>query len=288
LKKYRTGVCQLDEALLGGFPCGVSEVVGGDACGKTTICLSVMREASIDGLPTALVYTEGLPDKTYFGTAGPDSCVVATPRFGEAAIEAAFSFLRGGAKVVVIDSLTNLGTYTERDYPVGAREPYGLKKMAYHGLSVLREEAHDREALVLVTSQLRVPIGALVPTPGSSFEGTINNICETRIMNRRAQIRTEYGELAYAKIEFSIFRSLGAPPGSKAYGFIFNQKGFDRNFELLRALIANDTLRQSGAYFTDPDGNNLGPGYYEAAEQVGQNFNNYWRRLYGSQSNSES
>tara|TARA_Y100000310_G_scaffold343665_1_gene452349 strand:+ start:4074 stop:4937 length:864 start_codon:yes stop_codon:yes gene_type:complete len=287
LKKYRTGVCQLDEALWGGLPCGVSEIVGGDACGKTTICLSVMREASIDGLPTVLIYTEGLPDKIYFGKAGPSDCVVVTPRFGEAAIEAAFSALGSGAKVVVIDSLTSLDTFTDKNYQVGSREPYGQKKMVFHGLSILREEALKQEALVLVTSQLRVPIGALVPTPASSFEGIINNICTTRIMSRRAKIRTEYGELAYAKIEFSIFRSLSTPPGSKTYGFIFNQKGFDRNFELLRALIASDIVRQSGTYFTDPDGLNLGPGYYEAANQIGQQFNKYWR-LYGSQSNSES
>ena len=287
MKKYRTGVCQLDEALWGGLPCGVSEIVGGDACGKTTICLSVMREASIGGLPTVLIYTEGLPDKIYFGKAGPSDCVVVTPRFGEAAIEAAFSALGSGAKVVVIDSLTSLDTFTDKNYQVGSREPYGQKKMVFHGLSILREEALKQEALVLVTSQLRVPIGALVPTPASSFEGIINNICTTRIMSRRAKIRTEYGELAYAKIEFSIFRSLSTPPGSKTYGFIFNQKGFDRNFELLRALIASDIVRQSGTYFTDPDGLNLGPGYYEAANQIGQQFNKYWR-LYGSQSNSES
>lgn len=286
MRKYRTGVYQLDEALWGGIPCGVSEIVGGDACGKTTICLSVMREASINDLPTVLIYTEGLPDKVYFRKAGPADCVAVTPRFGEAAIEAAFSSLRNGAKVIVIDSLTNLGTYTERNYPVGSREPYGQKKLVYHGLSVLREEALKQEALVLVTSQLRVPIGALVPTPASSFEGTINSLCSTRIMAKRSQTRNAYGELAYTKIEFSVFRSLSTPPGSKTYGFIFNQQGFDRNFELLRALIANDLIHQSGAYFTDHEGNNLGPGYYEAAEQIGQQFNKYWS-LYGSQSDRE-
>ena len=285
--KYRTGVCQLDEALLGGLPVGVSEIVGGDACGKTSLCLSVMREASLDGHPTALVYTEGLPDKVYFTAAGPDDCIVATPRFGEAGIEAAFSALVNGAKVIVIDSLSNLETFTELGYIVGSREPYAQKKLIFHGLSALREEAIEREALVLVTSQLRVPIGALVPTPVSSFEGIINNICSTRIRSRKEQIRTEYGELAYAKIEFSIFRSLSVPPGGKAYGFIFNQRGFDRDFELLRALIANDLLQQSGAYFVDPEGQTIGPGYTEAAEQVGKNFNSYWRRLYGSQSDSE-
>ena len=286
MKKYRTGICQLDESLRGGIPCGVSEIVGGDACGKTTLCLSVMREASIDGLPTVLIYTDGLPDKVYFSQAGPSDCVVVTPRFGEAAIEAAFSALRGGAKVVVIDSLTNLGTFTERNYPVGSREPYGHKKLIYHGLSILREEALKREALVLTTSQLRIPIGALVLTPVSSSEGVINRLCSTRIRVRRSKMRTEYGELAYVKMEFSVFRSLSSPPGNKTYGFVFNQRGFDRSFELLRALIANDLIHQSGAYFTDPEGNNIGPGYYEAAKQIEQQFNKYWR-LYGSRSDRE-
>jgi len=195
----------------------------------------------------------------------------------EASIESTYSLLKGGAKVVVIDSLSSTEPLCDQSLGVEDRVPYAERKAAYHGLSFLREEALKREALVMVVNQLRIPVRALVPKPCSALEGTINRLCSVRIRTEREQTRNEYGSLAYLRVRFNIYRSMVCPPNSSACGFLFNQRGFVRGFELMRVLLSNNILEQAGAYLKDPDGISLGPGYLEAAGQIEENFNKYWR-----------
>ena len=285
--RHHTGIIQLDEFLQGGLPSGICEVIGEDASGKSTLGFSVMREASLRGLPTALIHTEGYPDKGYIRRSGPTECLVSVPTNAEAAIESAHVSLLNGCMIVVIDSLSAAESVCDQAQIVGDRVPFAARKMAYHGLSILREEALKRNALVLVVNQLRTPIQALVPTPCSSFEGTINRLCAVRIRTVRETTRNEYGELAYLKVRFNIYRSLVSPPSDRAYGFLFNQKGFCRGFELMRALLSANILDQKGAYLVGKDGKSLGPGYLGAAEQINKNFEHY-RRIYDDRSQSSS
>ena len=285
-RRYSTGVYQLDELLHGGLSSGICEVIGEDSSGKSTLCLSVMREAHKKGLPTALVHTEGFPDTQYIRNAGPPECLVSVPSSAEASIESAYSSLLSGFKIVVIDTLSAAEPVCDRYQVVGDRTPFAHKKLAFHGLSVLREEALLRDALVIVVNQLRTPVKALVPKPCSSFEGTINKLCSTRLKTIREQTRTEYGKLAYIKVRFEVFRSLGSPPGDSAFGFLFNQLGFRREFELMRLLLSRNIFKKSGSYIVGPDGVSLGPGYMEAADQIKEDFEHYWR-YYDGRSQSD-
>tara|TARA_B100000131_G_scaffold221323_1_gene212819 strand:- start:11623 stop:12366 length:744 start_codon:yes stop_codon:yes gene_type:complete len=245
-----------------------------------------MREASFGGLPTALIHTEGLPDRRYITTAGPKNLLSVVPDSMESAIESAYQALREGFRVVAIDTLSATEPLCDKALGVGDFVPFASRKAAFHGLSLLREEAIKRDSLVIVVNQLRVAVNDLVPKPRSSFEGTINKLCAVRIRTLREQTRNEYGKLAYLKVRFNIYRSLVCPPSDRAYGFLFNQEGFNRGFELMRALLANNTLSQAGAYLKSPDGSSLGPGYLEAAKQIENEFNKYWRYYNGgSQSN---
>ena len=164
---------------------------------------------------------------------------------------------------------------------VDERVPFAERKAAYHGLSFLREEALKRGALILVINQLRVPVRDLVPKPSSALEGTINRLCSVRIRTEREKTRNEYGSLAYLRVRFNIFRSMVCPPNNKSCGFLFNQRGFSRGFELMRVLLSSNILEQAGSYLRDPDGVSLGPGHIEAAEQIEKNFTKYWRYYNG-------
>jgi hypothetical protein len=234
-----------------------------------------------------LIHTEGLPDKTYLTKAGPQELLSIVPDSAEAAIESAYSALKEGCKVVTIDTLSAAEPLCDKRLDVGEFVPYASRRAAFHGLSFLKEEASKREALLLVVNQLRVPVKDLVPRPCSAFEGTINRLCTVRIRTLREQTRNEYGKLAYLKVRFNIYRSLVCPPSDRAYGFLFNQQGFRRGFELMRALLTNNILEQTGAYLKSPDGISLGPGYLEAANQIEENFNKYWR-YYDGRSQSDN
>lgn len=280
--RFSTGVFSLDSLLKGGLPAGVTEIFGEDACGKTSLCLSTMREACDLGFPVAYIYTEGVPDKDYFVSAGPRNCVSVVPYFGEAGIEAAYSLLAHGARVVVIDTITSLDPIVEANTLVGEIVPYAKRKLVFHGLSVLREIAKKQNSLILVTSQIRVFLGSLSKRPRSSFSGTIDSLCDVRIKLRRAETRNQFGKLLYIKTEMLLKKSLVSPPNTKTVGFLFDQKGYDRGFELMRSLLSTKYLIKCGSYIHDREGNCVGQGYMSAAEEINKNFKEYRRFLDGS------
>jgi len=275
--RYSTGVFQLDLALKGGLPPGVCEITGEDATGKTTLALSVMREASIGGLPTAIIYTDGLPDKTYFSAAGPEQCAAITPYTGEAALFSVVSAIENGAKVVVLDNGTNLMVSNETNMWVGETDYPQRARLVGGAVESIREIAKEYGALFIIINQVRVNPRAIVSKPKSSFDRIIRSYCDTRLFLRRDKTKNEYGELAYVKVGIKVKKSLVSPPNAEAFGFIFKDTGFDRRFELLRAMLGVGALEKAGAYFKGPAGTMLGPGYFQAAIQIGNSFEEYWR-----------
>ena len=91
---------------------------------------------------------------------------------------------------------------------------------------------------------------------------------------------------SYIKVGVKVTKSLVSPPNSEVYGHIFRGIGFDRRFELLKAMVDSGLMDKAGAYFKDSYGNTLGPGYVQAAVQLGNDFNAY-RRTYEDYCNSQ-
>lgn len=278
--RFRTGVQQLDSALRGGIPAGVCEVFGEDSSGKSTLCFSLMREASIAGLPFSLIHSECYPDEKYIKNCGVPDCLSVIPAHLEAAFKATRSLISRGVKLVVIDSLTGLECLEDfNNHNVGERARFAKSKSVLLGLGELYDYARSNNALIVVTNQLRTPIGSINPKPTSALHRVIGQVTNTRIQTYKEQVRNEYGELAYAKILFRIKKSLKSPPNVDAWGFLFNQRGFDPGFELVREFINQGYLVSAGAYFRLPDGSTVGPGYEKAALQVNQKLSHY-RSMY--------
>ena len=278
--RFRTGVQQLDTALLGGIPVGVCEVFGEDASGKSTLCFSLMREASLAGLPFSLIHSECFPDKDYIKNCGVDECLSIIPVHLEAAFKATRSLLNNGVKLIVIDSLT--GFECREDFynqNVGERARFAKSRSVLEGLGELYELAKIKKSLIVVTNQLRTPIGSVNPKPTSALHRVIGQVTNTRIRTYKEQVRNEYGELAYARIRFHVKKSLKSPPNREAWGFLFNQRGFDPGFETLRDLLSRGIAVSAGAYFRLLDGSTLGPGYDQAAKQINDRLDEF-RRIY--------
>lgn len=278
--RFKTGVQQLDTVLKGGIPSGVCELFGEDSSGKSTLCFSIMREASLAGLPFSLIHSECYPDEEYIKNCGVPDFVSIIPNHLETAFKATESLLRRGCKVVVIDSLTGLECLADvHNHNVGERARFAQSRSVLDGLGELYGYAKNKGALVVVTNQIRTPIGSINPKPTSAFHRVIGQVTNTRIRTYKEQVRNEYGELAYAKIRFQVMKSLKSPPNQEAWGFLFNQRGFDPGFETLRDLINRGIIVSAGSYFKLPDGSTIGPGYSQAAEQINNNLQDF-RRIY--------
>lgn len=276
--RYLTGIQQLDSAMNGGLPPGVCEIFGEDASGKSTLCFSVMREASLRGLPTALIHSECLPDRNYINDCGVEDCISIVPTHLEAAFSSAYKLIAGGVRVVVIDSLTGFECDIDyRNLVVGERAKYAKSECIYQGLELLHSFARENKSVVIVVNQLRTPIGSLNPKPTSAYNRIVRKFSSARIRTYRESARNEYGILAYIKVRFHIVKSVKSPPNNKAWGFLFNRRGFDPGFELLRELLKRGVIKPAGAYFKLPDGSTIGPGYMEAAIQINKELSNYRR-----------
>jgi len=271
--KYQTGVHLLDKALHGGIPPGICGITGGASSGKTSLGLSILREAEAMGMPTAIVHSDGMVDPVYFTGAGPSDSVVIIPTTGEAAFESVVRSIRMGVKVVLVDNMTN---FYPRVGTIGDtlldRNFYAQNKFLGRGLARLRLVVPRHKALVLVITQVRDRLTRGYGKPVSTSESTMALGCDTRLYLKRERVRNEYGELTYVVIGMKVAKLLGSPPLGEASGFIFNRTGFNRNFELLRALLDAGLFVQTGPWIRSHKGQLIGLGYVESTNWVKTNY----------------
>lgn len=270
--RFPTGVFQLDSDLYGGIPAGLVELVGEDGSGKTSLAVSLIKEARIRNLHCAYLSMQGSPDTSYFETAGRTDVVSVVPKTGEGAFEAAMVCLRRGVKVVVIDSIANVRPHCEERLPLGDREPLAYR-MIYHGLWRIREEALRLDATVVLLNEVRADMHRRGRTK-SAYDRVLTDLADLRVTLQRDKFHAEYGEVAWIRIRMLITQSALSPTGRVSFAHLFGKRGVDRNYELLKGLIASGLAWQRGAYF-EVVGDTIGPGYARAAEMVGDRYSRY-------------
>jgi hypothetical protein len=270
--RISTGVSSLDACLRGGLPSGIVEISGGDASGKTTLGLSILREAYLRGHTTGIVHLEGLPDKEYIGKVGPAATAVSVPVYGEEAMELVYQLVLKGAKAVLIDTITSV---EPRDYnpDFWQRDIASRRRLLYHSLTHIRKLAYKRRCSVVCLNQIRCDLFTygLKPPMNSLFE----DLSDLRLSLTRRSYETEYGSLSKVLVGYKINKSLLSGNKKKGSFLLWPEVGVDRNYELLAYLLDIGKLKRSGAYFTSKHGHSLGPGYMTASEQIGEAHNYY-------------
>ena len=270
--RLSTGAFGLDCDLRGGLPSGVVELSGGGASGKTTLGLSILREAQSEGHCTGLIHLDGTPDKEYIQKVGPSDTVVIVPEGGEVAVESAYQLLRRGARAILIDTVTSVE-------PKGYNPRFGVRRygdrhrLLYHGLSVLRREAYRRRCTIICLNQIRTDIRNFGFK--SPLDSLFEDLCDLRLFLTRRSYETEYGKLANVKVAYRVKKSLSSKKESKGTFTLWPDVGVDRNYELLTYMTRVGILKRSGAYFIPKEGASLGPGYMTASEQVGERYTYY-------------
>ncbi|CAI2177330.1 18027_t:CDS:2 [Funneliformis geosporum] len=157
-----TGSIILDHETGGGYPLGrIVEIYGENSSGKTTLALHANIGVDIDGL------------------------LVLRPRHGEEAFKLVTDFIRGGAGLIVIDSIAPLipiellGNW-ERP-PIGAHA-----KMLNNGLRQINHEMTNRETIIIFINQIRykIPTGFTFGNPETTTGGA--SLPYYAILKRRA------------------------------------------------------------------------------------------------------
>jgi len=267
MSRLSTGSALLDTALGGGLPSGVCEVYGEPASGKTSLLLSTAREALRSGRDAVMIYTDGYPDKPFWLKACRGDLLVSLPTTTENAFNVAYQSIINGARFVGIDSITNLESSSNYGKPIYESSQRANVLAMIDGIERLRDGLRKRDGVVVLSTQVRVPLQSPFKKPCSSFDRYTRTRCDVRIETSREGYRTQYDEFVFLRVGLQVTRSLVSVPMQKTNAFVFSY-GIDSGFELMRLLLANGTLVRAGSTIKDPEGNLLGRSYREVAATI--------------------
>jgi recombination protein RecA len=106
---FGTGIPSLDLALGGGIPCGVTEIYGREAAGKTTLVVDLVQSAQAQGMECALGVGEYFDAKRYEGVGVDLSKLALIKGEGEDVLELGAQFMTEGSnRALFLDSATAL------------------------------------------------------------------------------------------------------------------------------------------------------------------------------------
>src|SRR5260370_2427950 len=171
-----TGAINLDAAIgIGGIPRGrVTEILGPESSGKTTLALHVVANSQRQGGAAAYIDAEHALDVEYAKKLGVniDELLVSQPDTGEQALEITEILVRSGAvDVVVIDSVAALVPKAEIEGDIGDSLPGLQARLMSQALRKLAGSINRSRTAVVFINQLREKIGIMFGNPETTSGG---------------------------------------------------------------------------------------------------------------------
>ena len=271
--RLSSGLHSLDYKINWGFTPGLLEVVGHGASGKTSLAYAIARQADKEGYVATLIQTKSHAYPSYVMGAGPPDLVYVNPASGEAAIEAAYVAVVAGCKVVLLDALPATLPNSILRGTLSERQTSAQYKMLFHGLTAIKRAAQSRGSLIVIINELRWK-GQGGGVDSYMQEGVMD-IADHRIKLIRDGYVTSYGRLKEVDIIVQVTQMRGALCKIETTAKIIPKFGFDSGRNLVQALQEVGATRRRGAYWITNEGDKLGPGYVEAADEARFNEDYY-------------
>jgi recombination protein RecA len=277
-----TGSLILDQEIGGGYPFGkIVEIFGENASGKTTLALHAVRECQRLGKRAIWFDVENALNAKHARNIGVDidRLLVLHPKYGEQAFKLLIEFIRGGAGLIVIDSVAPLipiellGNW-ERP-PIGAHA-----RMLNNGLSQINNEMTNRETVIIFINQIRnkVSTGFFVGNPKTTTGGvalTYYASLRIELKNKKEKVEKEgeyVGIKVWARIEKN--RSIPSRPSSKEakekpIEMMF-KGGIQKEREIIELAADLNVIQKSGTWYSYGE-KKLGQGKENVADYLQEN-----------------
>jgi recombination protein RecA len=249
-----TGSPAQDVALgVGGIPRGrVTEIYGPESSGKTTLCQHLIAEAQRRGEATAFIDVEHALDTTYATHCGVDvnRLYISQPDTGEQALEIAEAIVRGGAAVVVVDSVAALAPRAEVEGEMGDAHCGLQARLISQAMRKLAGPLRQNNTALVFTTQLRQRLGVMFGNPESDVGGyALRHHASVRLEVRRVEAIKEAGEVIGSRVRATVKKSKVAPPYKTAEFDILYDAGISKAGDLVELGIAMKLIEErNGAY----------------------------------------
>lgn len=265
-----TGSLAIDVAVgVGGFPRGrIIEIYGPESGGKTTLALHAIAEVQKSGGDAAFVDAEHALDPQYARALGvdTDALIVAQPESGEKALEITEALIKGGADIVVVDSVAALVPQAELDGDMGQAQMGLQARLMSQALRKLTGAVSQHKASLIFINQIRDKIGVMFGSPETTTGGkALKFYASMRLDIRRKETKTIDDVKVLNIVRVKIVKNKVAAPFREAEVELVFGEGFSPYTELINLGVEKGLVEKSGTWYSI-HGQRIGQGI-EAAKQ---------------------
>jgi recombination protein RecA len=236
---------------VGGFPRGrITEVVGAESSGKTSLCLSACAEANKAGLRVAYFDTEYALDWAYADTLGisrelfhliqPDTTEECLDSIQEMAISGEFA-------MIVLDSVAAISPHAEVQGESGDSVIGVQAKLMNQAMRKLPSHLSKSNTACVIVNQWRSNVG--------SFAGPTKVTTGGKALQYAASVRIDIWKSAkkdkgYDEVHLKFFKNKLALPHQEATAYNVWGRGFDNEWALVVLCEENGIIKRKGAWYS--------------------------------------
>lgn len=252
-----TGIISVDRKVLGvgGIPKGrLTEIIGPESSGKTTMALNTIAEAQSRGETAAFIDVEHALDASWAARLGVDinKLFVAQPDYGEQALQIAERLIDSKAfGIIVIDSVAALSPRAEIEGEIGDATVGALARLMSQCCRKFVPAVGRANCAVVFINQIREKIGVMFGSPETTPGGrALRFYSSIRLDVRRAATLKE-GETPVGitiKVK-AIKNKLSSPYGEDTVNLYF-ETGIDKVTPLIESAVEAGLIAKSGAWYS--------------------------------------
>jgi len=257
-----TGILSLDVSTgVGGIPLGrFTEIYGPESCGKTTLALTVAKEAIKLGKRVLFVDMENSIDVEYAKAIigyefSPEDLLIAQPETGEQAI----SIIELGIAseefgLIILDSVASLAPEKEQKDNIADSNYALVPRLMARFFRRQVYKVRTGNVAVLFTNQVRAKIGAYIPTIEPPGGNAMKHYCSMRILLTKGKdIKDDDKESIGTSTKFVIKKNKVGKPLRSFNVAITYGKGYDVNQDILQFASFLGIVQRRGAYYKFED-----------------------------------